>query len=730
MKALDNSCTDMFKHRYTTNNQRYLIATLTATLEVILEGVGEGNGEAWLRLSESCVNLMFLARIFISYTMQRCGDEDRRRSLQFRRNELEDVKTTTTDIAIQIPGNNRNKGEATTTRTTRRTRITTSKLVEVEADNKLLNRLVTNITTLITTVQVTPSTAELHVEATNFAIVLASEQIYLFHESVEGSDIDSGCFLRLLSDPKSVAPVSLVKSLIGNITQSRSLQLQLTFDQKSKQNGAASRSNGEDSGPIYATLKSLVLLPFRLPLYMFRILFGSTDPTHSDLGCGKSSGLLLLVVMYHHQHGHVFRQALHEIHQQQESEYGIFDGLYDEITRYLSEEWAVLVLYALLSHNKPFKEEVYSKSDADVIVMPILKMLYSAKDLSHNRVYMGLIVLVILTSDKSFCDTLHNRLLIPSADWFKDHHLKDISLGSLTMIVLMRAMRENLYNHRDLSSFTNMIGILANMAPHAHALHPLAQKNLVDLVGLLSKRWESMRDGDVKQSAAAEDIDENNDHNHAQNNNVTADVDGNGNADVDTATQIEMMLTDFVRLSLEITCAFLHPKKLELFPELIYWLILQQNTTLKYLHHDDRLIDMVRPLMSLIDGFEASVEASVGEERDAEAVIDAIRTCATAKNLKSAGLNVVPAKFEYEEQKNCEDFFVPYIWNIIYQQEIDPCATASGERNESEEADFDLKTDVAKAPAMIDADLDVAPPPAAVNDHLRDISVAMNSHLR
>lgn len=57
---------------------------------------------------------------------------------------------------------------------------------------------------------------------------------------------------------------------------------------------------------------------------------------------------------------------------------------------------------------------------------------------------MALVVLVILTADKAFCDTLHNRLMIKRAEWFKEQELNNISLGSLSIIVLIRTVQKNM----------------------------------------------------------------------------------------------------------------------------------------------------------------------------------------------------------------------------------------------------------------------------------------------
>jgi len=74
-----------------------------------------------------------------------------------------------------------------------------------------------------------------------------------------------------------------------------------------------------------------------------------------------------------------------------------FGRLYDTIAASLPAEWSCLVLYTLLHGNPSFKEWVYARSDADVIVLPILESLYKQTNLQSSSVYMSLILLLILS---------------------------------------------------------------------------------------------------------------------------------------------------------------------------------------------------------------------------------------------------------------------------------------------------------------------------------------------
>jgi hypothetical protein len=76
---------------------------------------------------------------------------------------------------------------------------------------------------------------------------------------------------------------------------------------------------------------------------------------------------------------------------------------------------------------------------------------------------------------------MHTRLILRRVPWFRECPLTNISLGSLMIIVLLRAIQHNLAGPRDAYLHTNCLAPLANTAPHASGLHPYAASRLVQL---------------------------------------------------------------------------------------------------------------------------------------------------------------------------------------------------------------------------------------------------------
>ena len=94
-----------------------------------------------------------------------------------------------------------------------------------------------------------------------------------------------------------------------------------------------------------------------------------------------------------HPHSHTEVDQRPHHHQPEISFALLFDALCDVI----DNEWGLLLLFTMLNHNSHFCESVYSKSDVDIVVLPLLHKLYQEEDLTSNRVYMILVVLLILT---------------------------------------------------------------------------------------------------------------------------------------------------------------------------------------------------------------------------------------------------------------------------------------------------------------------------------------------
>ncbi len=66
-----------------------------------------------------------------------------------------------------------------------------------------------------------------------------------------------------------------------------------------------------------------------------------------------------------------------------------------------------LLLYMLLHRNQHFKMYVLSRVNIDLLIVPLLKVVYSAPERGEHQIYMALIVLLILSEDDLFNKNIH-----------------------------------------------------------------------------------------------------------------------------------------------------------------------------------------------------------------------------------------------------------------------------------------------------------------------------------
>ncbi len=349
-----------------------------------------------------------------------------------------------------------------------------------------------------------------------------------------------------------------------------------------------------------------------------------------------------------------------------------FGLIYDEIVADLPKPSAILVIYTLLAHNTGFRQAVFAKTDVDVLAVPLLRMLHDETDLQSNDTYMALITLVILTADPSFCQTLHSHLRLPhGVEWFRDANLGSISVGSLTVAVLLRIITLNLsYDENDLYLHTNCLGALANMAPYCRGLHPYACAQLTGLIDTLAKRYR-----EAAEASEAKDS--------SQNPELEA-------------------LEGFLKLSLQVAAGCLAPAAAPHNASLVVEL-LRIKPQLAALHQTRSRMNgafggVLGPLRVLLE--EAEMRALEGAKlrRGTDGKIkSAIARYAADKGFQTPV--PVPAKFVYEEQANSHEFFLPYIWKMIFSLDSIPYLVTQNEDQGDGQGGAENKSQVEAADA-------------------------------
>ena len=86
-----------------------------------------------------------------------------------------------------------------------------------------------------------------------------------------------------------------------------------------------------------------------------------------------------------------------------------FSKLFITLCETQSEDQSTLLLYLLLHKNSSFRAFVISRtSELDILTVPVLKILYHSTEKSSHHVYMAIIILLILSEDPLFNESIHD----------------------------------------------------------------------------------------------------------------------------------------------------------------------------------------------------------------------------------------------------------------------------------------------------------------------------------
>ena len=200
-----------------------------------------------------------------------------------------------------------------------------------------------------------------------------------------------------------------------------------------------------------------------------------------------------------------------------------FENLFQSFGQVLHNEVGALTLYSLLQASPKFAEYLAVRSDLDTIMMPLLRALYfSCSSTFHStrassapskskingsnvipyslghpfrsisHLYVILILLLMFSQDQSFGPVSFRRVTIPVISWYKERHLKEISLGSVIVLTLLRAITFNLNRLDDYFLLNNSCAVLLNLSPHVVKLHPYAAMRLATMTVTCMRRYSSL----------------------------------------------------------------------------------------------------------------------------------------------------------------------------------------------------------------------------------------------
>ncbi|KAG1041165.1 hypothetical protein G6F43_012150 [Rhizopus delemar] len=308
-----------------------------------------------------------------------------------------------------------------------------------------------------------------------------------------------------------------------------------------------------------------------------------------------------------------------------------FKELLEMFIKSFHVEEKMLLFYMILAENESFRVYVLSRTDQETIYIPILKLIYESIEGKGNysQVYILMTLLLILSQDEVNNDAIQ-KISVQNMAWFTERPLlKSISLGGLTMLVMIRTLQLNLSVHRDIYLHTNCLAILANMSSTILDMHAYTAQRLISLFELLTKRYLKL----VDKEQPSEDT---------------------------------VVYEDVLMFMLEIINSILsHRLKHNL--QLVYALLLKREIFIPFQSHS-RLSETANNLDQVITYFSSRVsEANLKAPSSSEVLNIIEHTSRTWSNQRMKSLPEL--KFQYEEESDAFEFFIPYVWSLILRKD-------------------------------------------------------------
>jgi len=355
-----------------------------------------------------------------------------------------------------------------------------------------------------------------------------------------------------------------------------------------------------------------------------------------------------------------------------------FETLFESFGVVTHSELGALLLYTILLASRSFSEAVAVRSDLDTLIVPLLRTLYFASSSRHfvgsdhpttssnklsiqscpfrspSQLYVIIILLLLFSQDASFGSDAFRRIKIPVVPFYKERNLKEISLGSLLVLSLLRNLTFNLNRLRDPFLLSNCCAILMNLSASVVDLHDYAAMRLVSVTVSTMKKYSNLCKDNKDKSSTEQHQD---------------------------PTSLTSMYGEVSRTLLRVLRQCLRPKTLEANLHLIYALVYHQTDFKRATGVDGGpfrrgeiiLIDNVTQAGATIiekNGARAAAKALKVLEDNFDAVKEAAAATEHGSNTKKQPKDEEDPEaeeftFTYEEEQDPEVFFVPYLWEVI-----------------------------------------------------------------
>jgi uncharacterized membrane protein YgcG len=362
-----------------------------------------------------------------------------------------------------------------------------------------------------------------------------------------------------------------------------------------------------------------------------------------------------------------------------------FRELHNAVSAALPGEASVLLLYLLLHGNRDFLDYCITRTDADALLLPLLRPLYEAHTLRPNQLYMLLIAILMLSQDEGFIAAAQSTNL-PSVPWYKERILQNISLGSLLVIVMVHVVKFNLASLHDFYVHQNCLAALANMAPGFKQLHPHAARCLVSLYERLARKVLRLSSGQQASSrpaalsdassASAPDSGAEGGGGGGGGSSGSSGGGGAGGSSGDggdggasDGPDELATFTDFLRIALEAINLALE-RGLGQNEHLVYAL-LERQAAFAPLREHERFWDLIENIDLVLRHFSAGLQPEGDDAipppaHSVDKVLSHIRTA--ARDWDGAKLHqLADLKFTYEQEAAPDEFFTPYLWSLLLE---------------------------------------------------------------
>ncbi|XP_053557074.1 dymeclin isoform X2 [Bombina bombina] len=376
-----------------------------------------------------------------------------------------------------------------------------------------------------------------------------------------------------------------------------------------------------------------------------------------------------------------------------------FNSLYTALCEQQKSDQATLLLYTLLHQNNNVKTYVLARTDIENLVLPILEILYRVEERNSHHVYMALIILLILTEDDGFNRSIH-EVILKNITWYSERVLTEISLGSLLILVVIRTIQYNMTRTRDKYLHTNCLAALANMSSQFRSLHQYAAQRIISYscrhlrryLYILDKLYFPHSHCSTLQHCLSAFSDNGEEFlsltcSHILRSYVSslfALLSKKHNKVLEQATQSlrgslgsdDSPLPDYaqdlnvieevIRMMLEIINSCL-ANSLHHNPNLVYALLYKRELFEQFRGHPS-FQDIMQNIDMVISFFSSRLEQA-GTDLSVERVLEVIKQGAVA--LPKDRLRKFPElKFKYVEEEQPEEFFIPYVWSLVYNSGV------------------------------------------------------------